>query len=115
MNLGQTTTDKFKEWEARVDHYFRWTVNWHDCNVFCVSFLVFDFMNLLFHWGVNMIQLRGWAEGNLLLLGNTYYTTLMTLFSTMLTLGVPSMMMAPYKTRIVIFSAALLSVVTFGI
>ena len=112
MELAAST---FQTWEEYVDWYFRWTVNWHDCNYFCVGFLIFQYTNLLAHWGVNMIQLRGWAEGNILLLSNTWYTTVMNLFATMLTLGVPSMMMAPYHTRLVIFSLALFSLVTFSI
>ena len=39
----------------------------------------------------------------------------MNLFATMLTLGVPSMMMAPYTTRLTIFSLAVFSLVTFSI
>ena len=105
----------YSTWEEYVDWYFRWTVNWHDCNAFCVGFLVFDYLNLIAHWGINMIQLRGWAEGNFLLLANTWYTTVMTLFATMLTLGVPSLMMAPYSTRIGIFSFALVTLVSFTV
>ena len=110
MELAQTY---FRTWDDYVDYYFRWTVNWHDCNMFCYAYLGFEVINLLFHWYVNMIQLRGWAEGSILLIGNTYYTTLMTLFATMLLLGVPNMMMAPYTTRMGIFSFAVFSVVTF--
>ena len=102
-------------WEEYLDWYYRLTVNWHECNVFCKSYLTVSYLNLLLHWGINMIQLRGWAEGNILLLANTWYTTVMTIFSTILTLGAPSMMMAPRSTRVMIFSFSCISVVALSL
>ena len=41
-------------WAEYENWWYRWSVNWHECNVFCKTFLVVDYLNLLGHFIMNI-------------------------------------------------------------
>ena len=55
MDLPLMNLVDYYNWEDYLDWYYRWTINWHHCNAFCASFLIFQYLNLIAHWGINMI------------------------------------------------------------
>jgi len=81
--------------------------------MFCVSYILFDWMVLIGHWSVMSSQLHGWADGNVILVGMTMTSTMMTIFSMMLMIGEPIWMMAPYWQRMLVFLWAFISIFTF--
>ena len=99
--------DTFEKWMAR------WTKRWQPCNKFCMGYILFDWTVLIGHWGMMITQLHGWADGSFFLVGMTYTSTLMTIFSIFLLIGEPLWMMAPYWQRMMLFIWALVSVSSF--
>lgn len=77
--------------------------NWHDCNFFCYTYLGIDGLVLLSHYAINIFLLYGWANGSILLLFNSYFTTWITMFSALLMIGEPTVMLAPYEFRLSLF------------
>ncbi len=76
-------------------------------------YIILEYLLLLIHYIINMVTLGGWANGSVLLLANTYYTSYITLLSSLLLIGEPSMMMAPYETRLTMFILATITVTMF--
>ena len=68
---------------------------------------------LISHYAVNLFLLNGWAAGSIILFGNTYWTTIITLLSISLITGTPEMMMAPKTTRLIMFGTSLLTLLSF--
>ena len=95
------------------DWWYKWNHNWHVCNVFCKMYIILDFVVLFTHYLINMFTLGGWANGSIFLLANTYYSTYITLLSSLLLIGDPTIMMAPYSTRLTMFIFATISVTMF--
>ena len=65
----------------------------------CISFLVLDSVIFTSHMLLNLIPLNSWANGNIPLMGYSYYTFYMSLFCMMLMIGSPTYMMATKKVR----------------
>ena len=102
-----------KENPTRNEWITQWTVRWQHCNNFCLAYIVFDWMALLGHWGMMIVPLQGWAGGSLLLIFETYLTSMMTMFSMMLMVGEPVWMMAPRWQRMFVFVWALIAVSSY--
>ncbi len=86
---------------------------WEDCNLLCEISVATQIFILISHFLLNLGALRGGAGGNILLVTNTSYTTIMTLASVATIIGLPEWMMAPYRTRLSIFIFACISTTVF--
>ena len=62
---------------------------------------------------MNAVALDGWAGGSVILLVYSYYTFWVTMFSSLLMLGDPATMMAPYRLRLTFFTLSTVTVFLF--
>merc|ERR1712166_317312 len=110
-------TQTFDTFEDYYWHYYneayKWSHNWHSCNLMCKAYIGADIVVLIGHIAINLITLEAWADGAFFLVINTYYTFYMTFLSVMLLLGSPPMMMAPYKMRRLVFIFSTITVSFF--
>ena len=62
---------------------------------------------------MNVVQLQGWGNGSILLMFNSYYSTWMAIFSSLLMVGQPQVMMAPKGFRMTLFVLSTLTISSF--
>ena len=65
------------------------------------------------HYYLNIVPLAGWAKMNVLLIINTYYTTMLSMYSILIVMGDPIVMMSSYTERLIFFLFALGSQTVF--
>ena len=107
------TTTYFTTYDDYYAWWYRYTHNWHECNTFCIAYIVTDVLSFLQHLYINAHSLNGWAGGSIILLAYSYYTFWVTMFSALLMVGDPATMMAPYRLRLTFFSLSTVTVFLF--
>ena len=111
--VGDDEGDNRSWRDRRRDWYNRWTTRWQTCNAFCAVYLLVNLSTLIAHWLFMLVPMRGWAEGNLILVLLTMTTTMKAQASMMLMVGEPVWMMAPKWQRMMMYILSLISVFTF--